>query len=232
MFNAQVTQRDDSEAYVAHEVNQPLAAIVVSAEIALEWLTREPPNLDLAKRAIERVIGNGLRAADVARSARDQVMRAPLVLVDLDINRVIDFALELRVPHLDRHGILVEAALEPALPRVGGDRVQLERLVSNLIANAVDAMANVEGRPRTLRITTGRDEAGNVLVAVKDCGSGLDPIHLARIFDPFFTTKAHGTGLGLSICRSIVESHGGELRATPNFPHGSTFSFTLPVRQR
>jgi len=232
MLSAQLTNMGESAAYVAHEVNQPLAAIVISAEIALEWLQRDPPNLALARQAIERVIGSSHRAAIVARSARDQVRRCPIVVVDIDINGVIEFALELRALDLSRLDIVVQTDLAHDLPPLSGDRVQLERLVCNLIANALDAMKDVEGRPRELRISSVVGEAGEVRVEIEDSGSGIDPAHRDHIFDPFFTTKPEGTGLGLSICRSIVESHGGRLSATPNSSHGSTFTFTLATRQR
>ena len=232
MHSAPLTAVGDSAAYVAHEVNQPLAAIVISAEIALEWLTREPPNLDLAKQAIERVIGNSHRAADVARSARDQVRRSPIEVADLDISSVIECALELSSLDVHRLGIVVETRFDAGLGHVSGDRVQLERLAYNLIANAIDALSLVADRTRTLRISTAMAEAGEVVVAVEDSGTGLDPAQLERIFDPFFTTKADGLGLGLPICRSIVEAHGGRLWAAINSAYGSTFKFTLPTRAR
>ena len=232
MLSAQLTNMGESAAYVAHEVNQPLAAIVLSAEIALEWLTREPPNLDLAKQAIERVIGNSHRAADVARSARDQVRRSPIDITDVDIHNVIECVLDASSLDVHRLGIVVETQFAPGLGGVRGDRVQLERLTGNLIANAIDAVSTVDDRPRRLRISTGIDADGDMSVAVEDSGTGIDAAKLERIFDPFFTTKADGLGLGLPICRSIVESHGGRLWATANPVHGSTFRFTLPRQSR
>ena len=232
MLSAQLTTAGESAAFIAHEVNQPLAAIVLSAEIALEWLKRDPPNLDLAKQAIERVIGNSHRAADVARSARDQVRKSPLVVADIDLNDVIECVLELRALDLDHHGILVQTDFACDLGRVSGDRLQLERLVSNLIANAIDAMSVVEDRALRLFVSTTINESGEVVVTVEDSGVGLDPAGLGRIFDPFYTTKPDGMGLGLPICRSIVESHGGRLTAAANAGYGSTFRFTLPARLR
>jgi len=232
MLGAQWTTADESAAYVAHEVNQPLAAIVISAEIALEWLTRDPPNLDRAKQAIERVIGNSYRAADVARSARDQARKSPLVLADIDLNEVIECVLDLRALDLDQQGIALETDFACDLRWVSGDRLQLERLVSNLIANAIDAMSVVEDRACKLCITTAVNEGGEVVVTVQDSGVGLGAGDLSRIFDPFFTTKPHGMGLGLPICRSIVESHGGRLSATANPAHGCTFEFALPAQLR
>lgn len=227
MHSATSTTIGESAAYVVHEVNQPLAAIVISAEIALEWLTRDPPNLDQAKQAIERVIGCSHRAADVARSARDQVRQSARAVIDLEINDVIREALDLASLGLRRQGIMVETDLGGNLCPLRGDRIQLQRLVGNLIANAIDAMSSVADRPRSLRISSALNDGGEVLVAVADSGTGLDPAQSERIFDPYFTTKLEGTGLGLPICRSIVESHGGRLWAEPNFPHGSIFRFTL-----
>lgn len=230
MHTAHSTTSHVSAAYIVHEVNQPLAAIVISAEMALQRLMSDPPNLDLAREAIERVIGNSYRAVDVARSARDQVCKGASLIADFDVHQAIRDALDLIAPVLQRRGISVETDFAGPRGSVRGDRMQLARLTGNLIGNAIDAMKAVEDRPRRLRIDTARDECGHLLVSVEDSGVGIDPAKIDRIFDPFFTTKPEGMGLGLAICRSIVEMHGGRLWALPNRPHGCIFRFTLPVR--
>jgi len=216
-------------AAIAHEVNQPLAAILTSAEAALRWLATDPPNLLKAQQAIERVIRNGRRAANVTKGVRDLIRKSLPVADDLDINDVIRDVLDLSSVDLHCHAITVEAELADGLKPVKGDRTQLERLVANLVANGIDAMSAVEDRQRKLRISTRTCEPGTVLVTVEDSGIGFDPAKVEHIFDPFFTTKRDGMGLGLSICRSIVEAHGGRLSATPKCPHGSAFNFILPA---
>lgn len=220
---------NESLAYVTHEMNQPLAAVVMSAEIALEWLTRDPPNLDQARQAIARVIGNSQRVVDVARSARDQVSQLPIVESEFDFHGAIESALEFRKLDLARARVAVQTVSLRDRGLVRGDRLQLERLLSNLIGNAIDAMSEVTGRSRRLRIGTDVGTGGELQVTVADSGTGIDSAAAERIFDPFFTTKSRGMGLGLPICRSIVESHGGRLWVTPNNPHGCTFTFTLPA---
>ncbi|MEI9885525.1 MAG: HAMP domain-containing sensor histidine kinase [Rhizomicrobium sp.] len=225
------TARGERALYIAHEVNQPLAAILTNAEAALVWLAKNPPDLDEAREAIERVVGNSGRAADVVRSFRETACgSAPAIAgFEIAINDIIDKLLDLLHLDLRRHRIAVETAFGANLAvRADGD--QIERVIANLVTNAVQAMSGVDGRPRRLRIGSEGDGSGGVLVSIADTGEGLDPAHLGRIFDPFFTTKRGGTGLGLPICRSIVEAHGGRLWAAPNLPHGSVFRFTLPNR--
>ncbi len=222
---------DISGAHIAHEVNQPLSAILINANVAMFCLTKDHLDLDEARRAIEGIIGNTRRASAVVRSVRDLVREAPPAMASLDINALIEDVLEFMCFDLRRHGIAVEIDLAKALRPVRGDRVRLERVLVNLVTNGIDAMRAVRGRPRRLRIATRREHA-DVLVAVEDTGTGVDPAHIERIFDPLFTSKADGTGLGLSICRSIVETHGGRLWAAPNLPHGTTFSFVIPAHGR
>ncbi len=228
MPNAPSTTIGESTAYIVHEVNQPLSAILLNAKAALRWLQSDPPNFDEARRCIEGVVGNGRRAADIARHVRERLRKAPPVAARIDLNDVIADSLDLTSPILDHHGIIVEVELCEEIASIRGDRVQIEGLIVNLIANAAEAMSNVEGRQRKLRISSRVSEGGDVLVAVEDSGTGIDPVEIERIFDPYFTTKPEGTGLGLSICRSIVESCGGRLWAAPNRPHGTTFSFSIP----
>ncbi len=218
-------------AVIAHEVNQPIAAVLISAEAALQWLMKEPPNLGRARQAIERVIGNGHRAANATGSIRDLIRQRPSLPTDLDINDVVSETLSLRSFDLRQNRITVETDLGDFLPPIKGDRIQLERLFTNLIVNAVEAMTTVNDRCRKLRIITRLNERGDVLAEVQDSGTGLSSAKIDRIFDPFFTTKSGSTGIGLSLCRAIVEFHGGRLCAAPAIPHGCVFSFILPADQ-
>jgi signal transduction histidine kinase len=218
---------DERAVCIVHEVIQPLTAMLTNAETAVLWLTRDPPNLDEAKQAIERIIGNSRRATDVVRNVRDLVRKSPPVTASFDMNGVIKDLLNLMSLDLRQHGVAVETELAENLKPISCDRVQLQRVVANLTTNGIEAMRAVD-RQRTLRISTQANEHGDVLVAVEDSGKGLDESNIDRIFDPFFTTKREGMGLGLSICRSIVEAHGGRLWAAPNLPHGSIFRFIIP----
>lgn len=231
MVRVQPTVIGGNAAYIAHEVNQPLAAILTNAEVALRWLEREPANLDEAREALECIIGNSRRAAGVVRSFRTLMRQLSPTAPDLDLNEVIRDLLGLLKLEFERHGIAVRTRLAANLRPIQGDRGKLEQVIANLVANGVDAMCAVEGRQRLLQIATRQDERGDVLVEVEDSGIGIDPAKFDRIFDALFTTKREGTGLGLSICRSIVESHGGRLWAEPNRPHGSVFRFVIPARR-
>ncbi len=213
-------------------MNQPLAAIRTSAETALRWLTQEPPDVEAARKSIQRAIGNSYRAANVIRSFREMIGESASGAASFDINQIIADLLDLLSLDLRRHRIAVETALTGDLGPLSGDRPQIERVVANLITNAIDAMSGIHDRPRQLRIRSERDENGDALISVEDSGKGLEPAHRDRIFEPFFTTKPDGMGLGLALCRSIVEAHDGRLWAAPNLPHGSVFRFILPNRAR
>jgi signal transduction histidine kinase len=228
MYSAQPMTIDERAVSIVHEVIQPLTAMLTNAETAVLWLTRDPPDLDEAKQAVERIIGNSRRAANVVRNVRDLARKSSPVTADLDINETIKDLLNLMSLDLRQHGVAVETELAENLDPISGDSVQLQRVVANLVTNGIEAMSEVPDRQRKLRISTQLDEHGDVQVAVEDSGKGLDEANIDRIFDPFFTTKRDGMGLGLSICHSIVEAHGGRLRAMPNRPHGSIFSFVIP----
>lgn len=230
--SAQPFTMDVSGAHIAHEVNQPLAAILINANVAMLCLAKTCPDLAEAREAIEDIIGNTERASAVVRGVRDFIREAAPVLADLDIAGVIEDALQLLHFELRRHAIVVETDLAVGLGPIKGDRVQLERVVVNLVKNAVEAMSAVRDWPRKLRIVTRLGHQSELLVAVEDSGTGIDPANIRRIFDPLFTSKRDGMGLGLSMCRSIVEAHGGRLWASPNRPHGSVFSFVLPSSRR
>ncbi|MBV8133844.1 MAG: PAS domain S-box protein [Alphaproteobacteria bacterium] len=216
-------------ASIAHEVNQPLMAIVTNAETCLRWLETDPADLDEARQAAERIVGNGHRAAAILRSIRGLARKSEPEMTQFDINDGISDVLVLIRGELHRHNVVLETELLPDLPTIMGDRVQLQQVILNLISNGIEAMSAVTLRPRMLRVSSQSDQQRDVTIAVADTGTGLDPTKMESIFDAFFTTKPEGMGMGLSICRSIVEAHGGRLWALPNVPYGSVFRFTVPV---
>jgi PAS domain S-box-containing protein len=224
-----VTTLGELAASIAHEVNQPLAAVVANAEACLRWLDRVTPDLDAARRSVEWIIDDGNRASEVIRRVRALANKTSLEKGPLDINDVIREVIALVQRELIRHLVSLRMELAPALPMICGDRVQLQQVMINLVMNGIEAMQSVTDRPRELVVRSGRDEPGQALISVADCGVGISAENADRLFNAFFTTKASGMGMGLSICRSIVEAHDGRLWATANVPHGATFQFTLPV---
>jgi len=227
-----LTTMGELAASIAHEVNQPLMAIVNNAESCLIRLATEQPDLDKARKAAERIVKNGHRASDILRSIRAMVGKSSPEMTSLDINGVIENILDLMRAELHQHDVLLETELFTGLEPVSGDRVQLQQVILNLVKNGIEATSEIRDRQRMLRVVTRPDADGNVLTAVEDSGIGFDPAKIDRIFEPLFTTKREGMGMGLSICRSIIEAHGGRLRATPRLPFGSIFQFTLPPTQR
>ena len=219
-------------ASIAHEVNQPIAALVTNAETAVRWLARQPPNLEKAKPLIDRVISDGKRTADIVSRIRDFSKKAPARKEDLEINEAILEIMTLTRLATSEHSVLLKMRLSEGLPHILGDRVQLQQVILNLIMNAIEAMSEVSGGARELLISTSEAESGGVLVAIRDSGPGLPHANPERIFDAFYTTKSSGLGMGLSICRSIIEAHGGRLWATPNEPHGAVFCIMLPIEER
>jgi signal transduction histidine kinase len=195
----------------------------------LRWLARDTPNLEETRDAITRLIKEANRASDVIGRIRTLLRKDKPEHVALDINDAIREVLILTDGAMQSRGVSVRADLSVALPRIDGDRVQLQQVVMNLVINAADAMSSVADRPRILRIESRLDPGGSALVAVEDSGIGLDAGLVERIFEPLFTTKPSGMGMGLSICRSIVEAHGGRLWASPGSPHGAVFRFTVPT---
>ena len=214
---------------IAHEVNQPLAAVVTNADACLRWLAAEPSNLNKARDSLGWIIKEGNRASEVIKRIRDLSKRAAVQKAFFEINDVIREVVRLLGAELDRNHCAVQTELASGLPRTLGDRVQLQQVVLNLVMNGIEAMSVVTDRPRELRIVSDMMEQDRVLVTVCDCGIGLDPQMLDRIFEAFVTTKQEGIGMGLSISRTIVESHGGRMWATANNLHGATFQFTLPA---
>jgi C4-dicarboxylate-specific signal transduction histidine kinase len=216
-------------ASIAHEVNQPLAAVVANAEACLRWLDREIPDLDAARRSVEWVIDDGCRASEVIRRVRALAKKTDIEKVPLDVDHVVREVVALVQRELTSHRVSLRMELAPSLSVILGDRVQLQQVMLNLVVNGIEAMQSVTDRPRELVIRSRQDETQQVLVSVTDCGVGISAENADRLFNAFFTTKTSGMGMGLSICRSIIEAHGGRLWATANVPHGATFQFTLPV---
>ena len=224
---ARIATMGELTASIAHEINQPLAAVATNASASLHWLALQPPNLAEARQAMTNAMTEANRASRVIERIRALLKKAPPELRPLDVNEVIREVLALAHKELTVGGVAVRTELSPEVPTVLADRVQLQQVMMNLIMNAIDAMLVIKDRPRTLLIKSARDAEG-VLVEVQDSGKGLDPEQASRIFDSFFTTKPDGIGLGLSISRSIVEAHGGHLRAEPGSSHGAVFQVILP----
>jgi PAS domain S-box-containing protein len=226
---ARLTTMGELTASIAHEINQPLAAIVTSANACLRWLANDRPDLDEARQAAERIVRDGHRAADIIRSVRALAGKSEPEMTPLDINDAIREVLVLTRSELRRHDVSLETVLSGGLEPVMGDRVQLQQVILNLVMNGIEAMSAVMHEPRVLRVRSRIDGPGDLLIAVEDSGPGLAPETMARLFDPFFTTKPSGMGMGLSICRSIVDAHSGRLWASAQSPRGAVFQFTVPT---
>jgi C4-dicarboxylate-specific signal transduction histidine kinase len=219
-------------ASIAHEVNQPLAAVVANAEAGLRWLDRETPDLAAARRSVEWVINDGCRASEVIRRVRALAKKTDMEKTPLDINQVVHEAIPLVQRELVRHRVSLRTELGPALPKILGDRVQLQQVIINLLMNGIEAMESITDRPRELVVRSGQDEIGQVILSVTDRGIGISAETANRLFNAFFTTKLSGLGMGLSICRSIVEAHGGRMSASSNeAAPGATFQFILPLHR-
>jgi PAS domain S-box-containing protein len=226
-----VTMLGELTASIAHEVNQPLAAIVANAEACLRWLDRATPDLAAAHRSMKWVIEDGNRAGEVIRRVRALAKKTDLEKVPLDLNDVAREVIALVQHELISHRISLRVALAPATLVILGDRVQLQQVIINLVINGIEAMQCIADRPRDLTIRSGRNETDRVFLSVTDCGVGICSENANQLFTAFFTTKSSGLGIGLSICRSIVETHGGRLSARPNEGPGATFQFILPSHQ-
>jgi predicted ATPase/signal transduction histidine kinase len=228
-----LTTMGEMVASIAHEVNQPLAGIVTNANASLRWLAGDTPNLDEAREAIRRIVRDGNRAGDVTKRIRALFTKTRAAKESMDINEAIGEVVVLAGSEMRRNQVVLQLELAADLPRIMGDRVQLQQVVLNLILNGIEAMSTVQDHRRELVIRTQRGEGEDeICVAVKDSGIGLDPTNRERIFDAFHSTKPDGLGMGLSISRSIIESHGGRLWAVSNDGPGATFQFTLLVGSR
>jgi signal transduction histidine kinase len=219
---------DVTAGLMAEKLNQPLSAIVANAEAGVELLRRTPPDLLETHAALGDIVTEGRRAGDIIRSIRTILAAVGHAKGVVDIGVIVSEALALLRMELQAHEVSVQVQMEPFLRRVRGNREQLRQVLLDLITNAIESMAEVADRERSLCVACSSVPEG-VSITVQDSGAGIDPSHAMRLFDPLFTTKSGATGLGLPICRSIVESHGGEIFATSVAPHGSLFRVVLPT---
>ena len=222
-----LTTLGEMSASIAHEVNQPLAAIGSNGEACLRWLAREVPEIDEAVAAVRRIIHSANRASGVVRRIRELARKADLEVIQLDVNELIDETIALVKREALIHRVALRLQFAPGLPPVLGDRVRLQQVLFNLVINALQATATVTDRARVVTIRTQQYGSDRVLVAVQDAGIGVEPANLEQLFRAFYTTKPDGVGIGLSICRSIVEAHGGRVWANRNTGPGMTFQFTI-----
>ena len=225
---ARLTSMGAMTVAIAHEINQPLAAIVANSSAAQRWLANAPPNLDEARGILKSIVRDGNRASEIIGSVRSMFQKEDRPRTTIAVNDVIQEILIFVNGEVRKQRVAVRSSLHKDLPTIVGDRVQLQQVFMNLIMNAVDAMSDVSGRNRILSITSQPDGPGTVQVTVQDSGTGIKPEDVERIFDAFYTTKSEGMGMGLFICRTIIESHGGRLWAESCTPHGSAFNVTLP----
>ncbi|KRQ03457.1 PAS domain S-box protein [Bradyrhizobium manausense] len=224
-----ITTLGELTASIAHEINQPLAAVIANADACVAWLQRNPPDLKAARRSVEWITEDCKRASDVIRHIRALAKRTEIEMGPLDPNSIVREAVALVQREMARHAVSVRMELSSALPKIFGDRIQLQQVLINLIMNGIEAMEDVRDRPRKLTIRSAADGDDAMLVSVADCGVGIDEQAIDRLFTPFFTTKSGGIGMGLPICRSIIEIHGGRLSAASNQSGGATFQITLPL---
>jgi signal transduction histidine kinase len=215
-------------ACIVHEINQPVAALLINTQAALRFLDGPNPNLKESQHALTRVLQLGNRIVEIVRRTRALVERVPPQRDDFEINEAIREMISLSREELVKNGVFVHTRFAQGLPVVRADPIQVQQVILNLITNAVQAMSGVCAGTRELRISTGQTTSGDILVAVQDSGPGLDAQSLDHLFDAFYSTKPRGLGIGLSICRAIIEAHGGRLWVNLSEPHGATFQFTLP----
>jgi len=224
-----LTTMGELSASIAHEINQPLAAIINNGNASKRFLASSPPDLDEVKDAVDEIVRDARRASEVLSRIRAMLKSTAPARVQVDVNHEIAEVLELTRHELQRHSVSVQTDLHSNLPTIPADRVQLQQVVLNLVMNGIDAMRMVTDRSRILTVRSQLDDRDNIVVNVADSGVGLDPANRERIFDTFFTTKAEGMGMGLAISNSIVESHHGRLWVEPGSPFGAVFGFALPM---
>ena len=218
-------------ASLAHEIKQPIAAARNNARAALNFLDARPPDLDEVTEALDCIVGDADRAAQIIDRIRDHIKKAPPQKDRFDLNGAINEVIVLARGEITKNGVSVDTDLAEGALLVEGDRVQLQQVILNLILNAVEAMGSIQEEPRKLTISSNQTTANGVVVAVRDTGSGIHPEHVERVFEAFYTTKSSGVGMGLSICRSIIDAHGGRLWAETNEPRGALLRFILPVAE-
>ncbi|MGC2436654.1 MAG: PAS domain-containing protein [Pseudolabrys sp.] len=228
---AQVSRRTTlaaMSAAIAHEIRQPLGAIVTNANAGLRWLDRATPDLGEVRDSLKQISADGHRASEVIQSVRAMFGKSDPVGTPLDANELVLETIAMANDELEAAKIDVQLELAGQLPLIPAHRGQLQQVVLNIVTNAAESMRNIDDRARTLRVRSRPFDSNGVALSVQDCGAGIDPKNMERIFDAFFTTKANGMGMGLAICRSIVEAHGGTLSASPGVPYGSIFHIVLP----
>ncbi len=228
---SRLTTMGELAASIAHEVNQPLAAVTNNSSACLRLLASGNLKPEVLRRSLEEMVADGTRASAVIARIRAFIQKTPGERNLVDMNEIIQEVLGLTARELFENRVQIDRQLTEPIPRVSGDRVQLQQILLNLIMNSIEAMVAVTNRPRSLWVRSGVSESGNVLIAVRDSGTGIGS-DVDRVFTPFFTTKAHGMGMGLSISRSLIEAHSGRLWAEPNSPYGTVFYFMLPVGAR
>ena len=217
-------------ASIAHELKQPLSAVVTNGGATLRWLARNQPEIEEAKQAVKRIIKDANRASEVLSRIHRLVKKERLRTDTLNVNDAILEVIPLIHSEAVKNGVTIQRQLTDRLPSIQGDRIQLQQVILNLMVNAIQAMSGLTEGIRELHIGTESAEEEGVHIGVRDTGPGLSAENLQRLFEPFYTTKPNGMGMGLSICRSIIEDHGGRLWATGLHPHGALFQFTIPAR--
>jgi PAS domain S-box-containing protein len=228
---ARLTTMGQMTASIAHEINQPLGAIVTSGSAGLRWLAGETPDLEEARASLRRIVNEGHRASQVISGIRAMLEKGNGAKESLDINELVREVLMFAHDEIENWKIVVRTDLKENLSHVLVDRIQLQQVVLNLVMNGIDAMSTLGDRARILKLRSGQNGPSGVKLTVEDVGTGIDKSIVDRIFEAFFTTKAHGMGMGLSICRSIAVAHGGQLSVSPGHPHGSAFQLDLPTHQ-
>ena len=227
---ARVTTMGELAASIAHEVNQPLAAIVLNAGAGLNWLRQDPPRLDQVQATLQTILRAGSNAGEVIRSINNMARKSGPELAPFAVDDAIREVLQLLRTELQKHGIEVRTDFTPAQHQLHADRTQLQQVMMNLFLNAIEAMGGVTTRPRLLEVRSAiADASGTLRISVEDSGSGIDASAAEHLFDPLFSTRPEGMGMGLSICRSIAEAHGGRIWSTSRQPHGTTFHISLPA---
>jgi C4-dicarboxylate-specific signal transduction histidine kinase len=228
---AQVSRRSTlaaMSAAVAHEIRQPLGAIVTNANAGLRWLDRPAPDLDEVRDALRHIGSDGHRASEVIQSIRSMFAKGDHEGSPLDANELIRETIAMASGELDAARVTIELELAETLPLISAHKGQLQQVVLNIVTNAADSMRSIGDRERLLRVRSRPFDSNGIAVSVQDSGTGIDPENMDRIFDAFFSTKSNGMGMGLAICRSIVEAHGGNLSVSLGVPHGSVFHIVLP----
>ena len=225
---ARFTTMGELAASIAHEINQPLAAVVNNANAGLRWLNNLPPNTEEVQAALRRIVKDGERGGSIIESIRAMLKKGVRERTQLNLNELICDVMRLTQGQFQRHGVSIRSELADDLPSVLADRVQLQQVILNLFMNAAEAMLSIPERERLVCVRSEKHDGGGALIAVEDSGPGVEPEDAKRIFEAFFTTKAEGMGMGLSICRSIVESHGGRITVAKAVPQGTVFQVTLP----